>query len=87
MTQLVFELPATGLIATSSVLIAVLGFALRNTLGDIFSGIALGMESPYGIGDWIEATEGCAGRVTGISWRSTRLVDARRRDARRCPTR
>jgi small-conductance mechanosensitive channel/CRP-like cAMP-binding protein len=72
--QLVFELPATGLIATSSVLIAVLGFALRNTLGDIFSGIALGMESPYGIGDWIEATEGCAGRVTGISWRSTRLV-------------
>lgn len=73
-SQLVFELPATGLIATSSVLIAVLGFALRNTLGDIFSGIALGMESPYGIGDWIEATENCAGRVTGISWRSTRLV-------------
>lgn len=72
--QLVFELPATGLIATSSVLIAVLGFALRNTLGDIFSGIALGMESPYAIGDWIEATENCAGRVTGISWRSTRLV-------------
>ena len=72
--QLVFELPATGLIATSSVLIAVLGFALRNTLGDVFSGIALGMESPYAIGDWIEATENCAGRVTGISWRSTRLV-------------
>lgn len=73
-SQLVFELPATGLIATSSVLIAVLGFALRNTLGDVFSGIALGMESPYGLGDWIEATENCAGRVTGISWRSTRLV-------------
>ncbi|CAH0313851.1 mechanosensitive ion channel family protein [Roseomonas sp. CECT 9278] len=73
-TQLVFELPATGLIATSSVLIAVLGFALRNTLGDIFSGIALGMESPYAIGDWIEGTENCAGRVTGISWRSTRLL-------------
>jgi len=72
--QVVFELPATGLIATSSVVIAVLGFALRNIFGDIFSGIALGMESPYAIGDWIEATEGCAGRVTGISWRSTRLV-------------
>nr|WP_246514696.1 mechanosensitive ion channel family protein [Neoroseomonas soli] len=72
--QVVFELPGTGLIATSSVLIAVLGFALRNTLGDIFSGIALGMESPYAIGDWIEATEGCAGRVTEISWRATKLV-------------
>lgn len=73
-SQVVFELPATGLIATSSVLIAVLGFALRNIFGDIFSGIALGIESPYAIGDWIEATEGCAGRVTGISWRATRLV-------------
>jgi small-conductance mechanosensitive channel/CRP-like cAMP-binding protein len=72
--QFVFELPATGLIATSSVLIAVLGFALRNIFGDIFSGIALGIEHPYGLGDWIEATEGCAGRVTGISWRATRLV-------------
>jgi small-conductance mechanosensitive channel/CRP-like cAMP-binding protein len=72
--QLVFDLPATGLIATSSVLIAVLGFALRNVFGDIFSGIALGIEHPYGLGDWIEATESCAGRVTGISWRATRLV-------------
>jgi len=73
-TQYVLGWPATGLIATSSVMLAVLGFALRNIFGDIFSGIALGMESPYAIGDWIEATEGCAGRVTGISWRSTRLV-------------
>lgn len=73
-SQLVLELPATGLIATSSVLIAVLGFALRNIFGDIFSGIALGIEHPYGIGDWIETTEHCAGRVTGISWRATRLL-------------
>ena len=73
-TQVVFDLPATGLIATSSVLIAVLGFALRNIFGDIFSGIALGIEHPYGLGDWIETTEHCAGRVTGISWRATRLV-------------
>ena len=72
--QLVFDLPATGLIATSSVVIAVLGFALRNIFGDIFSGIALGIEHPYGLGDWIEATENCAGRVVGISWRATRVV-------------
>lgn len=72
--QLVFDLPATGLIATSSVVIAVLGFALRNIFGDIFSGIALGIEHPYGLGDWIEATENCSGRVVGISWRATRLV-------------
>lgn len=59
--RLVFDLPATGLIATSPVLTAGLG-------------IALGMDSPCAIGDWIGATEGCAGRVTGISWSSTRLA-------------
>lgn len=71
----VFRLPATGLIATSSVLIAVLGFALRNIIGDVFSGIVLGIERPYRIGDWVEVTEGAQGRVVELSWRATRLVN------------
>ena len=71
----VFRLPATGLIATSSVLIAVLGFALRNIIGDVFSGIVLGIERPYRIGDWVEVTEGALGRVVELSWRATRLVN------------
>lgn len=71
---LVFDLPATGLIATSSVVIAVLGFALRNIIGDVFSGIVLGIERPYRIGDWVEVTEGSTGRVVEVNWRATRLV-------------
>jgi small-conductance mechanosensitive channel/CRP-like cAMP-binding protein len=71
---LVFEGSGTGLIATSSVLIAVIGFALRNIIGDIFSGIAVGVDQPYRIGDWIEAVPGSAGRVVEINWRATRLV-------------
>lgn len=74
-TLFVFGLPATGLIATSSVLIAVLGFALRNIIGDVFSGIVLGIERPYRIGDWVEVTEGASGRVAEVSWRATRLVN------------
>jgi len=74
-TLFVFRLPATGLIATSSVLIAVLGFALRNIIGDVFSGIVLGIERPYRIGDWVEVTEGAAGRVVELNWRATRLVN------------
>jgi small-conductance mechanosensitive channel/CRP-like cAMP-binding protein len=70
----VFEGSATGLIATSSVAIAVVGFALRNIISDVFSGIALGIDHPYGIGDWIEMAEGSAGKVVEISWRTTRLV-------------
>jgi len=74
-TLFVFRLPATGLIATSSVLIAVLGFALRNIIGDVFSGIVLGIERPYRIGDWVEVTEGAIGRVVELNWRATRLVN------------
>lgn len=71
---LVFDQPATGLITVSSVVIAVVGFALRNVIGDLFSGVALGVEHPYRIGDWIETTQS-SGKVSEITWRTTRLID------------
>lgn len=70
----VFDQPATGLIATSSVTIAVIGFALRSIISDVFSGIALNFDHPYRIGDWIETAPGVVGRVTEITWRATRLT-------------
>jgi small-conductance mechanosensitive channel len=74
----IFQRQAVGLIATSSVVIAVIGFALRNIIADLFAGIALGIERPYRIGDWIEINQGggisSAGRVVEINWRATRLV-------------
>jgi small-conductance mechanosensitive channel/CRP-like cAMP-binding protein len=70
----VFDQAATGLIATSSVLIAVVGFALRYVISDVFSGIALGFDHPYRIGDWIEPGPGIVGKVVEITWRTTRLV-------------
>jgi small-conductance mechanosensitive channel/CRP-like cAMP-binding protein len=72
--MLVFGQPAIGLLTTSGVVVAVIGFALRNIIGDVFSGIALGVDAPYRIGDWIETAEGCAGRVIEVSWRATRLI-------------
>jgi small-conductance mechanosensitive channel/CRP-like cAMP-binding protein len=70
----VFDQPATGLVTVSSVVIAVIGFALRNVISDLFSGIALSVDHPYRIGDWIETTQS-AGRVSEITWRTTRLID------------
>ena len=70
----VLDQPVTGLLATSGVLIAVLGFALRNMIADIFSGIALNIERPYRIGDWIELAPGVSGQVDEINWRATRLI-------------
>lgn len=71
---LVFDQPALGLVTTSGVAVAVIGFALRNIISDLFSGLALGIDAPYRIGDWIETAEGSAGRVTELSWRTTRLL-------------
>src|SRR3954451_18027501 len=75
----VLHLPGTGLLATSGVLIAVLGFALRGVLSDVFSGIAINVEHPYRIGGYVQvgtATGGLpiTGRVIEVNWRSTRLI-------------
>lgn len=71
----VFDRPASGLVTLSSVVLAVIGFALRNVINDLFSSIALGIDHPYRIGDWIETAQGAAGKVTEITWRTTRLTD------------
>ncbi len=61
-----------GLITTSAVLTAVIGLAAQNTLGNLFAGISLQFEKPYGIGDWIQYGEN-TGQVVGIGWAATRL--------------
>ncbi len=69
----VFELPVSTVFATSSIVAVVLGFALQSTLGDVFGGIALAVERPFQIGDWITIDEKFTGRVVEITWRTTRL--------------
>lgn len=69
----VFDGSVLGAAATSGVLIAVLGFSLRNVVADVFAGIALGLERSYRIGDWIEIGNSERGRVVEINWRATRI--------------
>ncbi len=64
----------SGALAGSGIIVAILGFALRNVIGDIFSGIALGIEAPYRIGDWVEVENTVKGRIVEIGWRTTRLL-------------
>ncbi|CAH1691638.1 Small-conductance mechanosensitive channel [Hyphomicrobiales bacterium] len=70
----VFGLPIATLVTTSGVVALILGLALQNTLGDVFSGIALTLGKAYVIGDWVQLSDGTAGRVTEINWRSTNLL-------------
>lgn len=64
---------AGGVLASSGLIIAVLGFAIRNILADVLGGIALGLEAPFRIGDWVEIDGEVRGRVIEIGWRTTRI--------------
>lgn len=68
------EMPLAGILTTSGVAVAVLGFALRDILASLFAGIALSFERPYRIGDWLEVEPELIGRVTEINPMTTRLV-------------
>lgn len=70
----VFDAPIGTLVATSGVVAVILGLALQNTLGDVFSGIALTVGRPFSIGDWIQLGDGTEGRVVDNNWRSTQLL-------------
>ena len=68
-----FLQPLQGIVATSGVIAIVLGLALQNTLGDVFSGLSLSVEKPYDVGDALLLEGGVEGRVIQINWRSTHL--------------
>jgi small-conductance mechanosensitive channel/CRP-like cAMP-binding protein len=73
----VFGLPVTGFWATSSVVGLVLGVALRSLIADFFSGIALEMDPPFKIGDFIELRkpgyDPLVGQVVEVNWRATQI--------------
>ena len=72
-----FLLPAWGvnlggLIATSAVLTAVIGFSLQDTLGNLMGGMTLQMEKSIRPGDWLQVGDKI-GRVLEVRWRQTTI--------------
>jgi small-conductance mechanosensitive channel/CRP-like cAMP-binding protein len=67
---------AENLFTGSAVLTAVLGFALKDTLGNVFAGLAIHAEHPFELGDWIQydANPAHIGRVVEINWRATKVI-------------
>ncbi|HEX8709529.1 MAG TPA: mechanosensitive ion channel family protein [Pyrinomonadaceae bacterium] len=62
----------TGIVATSAVITAVVGFSLQDTLGNVMGGMALQMERTIGVGDWIRVDQH-EGQVVEIRWRQTSI--------------
>lgn len=62
----------TGIVATSAVLTAMIGFSLQDTLINIMGGMALEMDNTINVGDWIHVDK-YEGRVKEIRWRQTSI--------------
>ncbi|MDP2389095.1 MAG: mechanosensitive ion channel family protein [Acidobacteriota bacterium] len=60
------------LLATSAVGAVVVGFALQDTLGNLFAGLAIQIEKPFRVGHWIRVGER-EGQVQEVTWRATKL--------------
>ena len=60
------------LLTTSAVSAVVIGFALQDTLGNAFAGLAIQSERPFHVGHWIRVGD-FEGRVAEVTWRATKL--------------
>lgn len=68
----IFHYSVTGFLATGTILAAILGLALQETLGNLFSGIALHLEDTFDVGDVIRSGD-AIGVVESVRWRGTRI--------------
>ena len=62
----------TAILASAGFVGIVLGLAMQDTMGNIISGLAIQMEKPFDVGDFIRF-ENQEGRVAEINWRSVKI--------------
>jgi small-conductance mechanosensitive channel len=63
-----------GLLASAGIVGIAVGFAAKDTLANLFSGVFILADRPYKLGDYINLASGERGKVTHIGIRSTRLI-------------
>jgi potassium efflux system protein len=71
----VYDRTLTSLLATSGVVAMILGLAIQINISNIFSGIAINLERPFRVGDWIEIKD-VLGKVIDMTWRTIRIQNA-----------
>jgi len=65
-----------GIFAGSAIISAAIGFASKDTLGNLFAGLAIHAENPFKLGDWIQYDDNPShiGEVVEINWRATKVI-------------
>jgi small-conductance mechanosensitive channel len=71
---LVWGIDATAWVASAGIIGIVIGFASRDTLANLISGVSIVADAPYKIGDYIVLDTGERGVVSNLGIRSTRLI-------------
>lgn len=72
--MLLWSIDGTAWLASAGVIGIAVGFAARDTLANLISGVSIIADAPYKIGDYIILDTGERGVVTELGMRSTRLL-------------
>jgi len=71
---LVWKIDVTAWLASAGIIGLAVSFAAKDTLANLFAGVAIAADEPYRKGDYIVLESGERGMVTHIGLRSTRLL-------------
>lgn len=71
---LAWHIDLTAWLASAGILGIAFGFAAKDTLANLFSGIFILADGPYQVNDWIVLDDKLRGKVTHIGIRSTRIL-------------
>ena len=69
-----WDIDMTAWLASAGIVGIAVGFAAKDTLANLFSGVFILADAPYRIGDYVVLDTGERGEVTHIGIRSTRLL-------------
>ncbi len=71
---LIWGINMTAWLASAGIVGIAVGFAAKDTLANLFSGVFILTDAPYKLGDYIVLDSGERGKVTHIGIRSTRIL-------------
>lgn len=74
MFMAIWNIDGTAWLASAGVIGIAVGFAARDTLANLISGVSIIADAPYKLGDFIILDTGERGVVTEVGMRSTRLL-------------
>ncbi len=68
----VFNVNLITILTPSAILTAIIGLSMKDTIGNLMSGIVIQIEKPFALGDWIKIGD-MVGEVKEINWRYTKI--------------